>query len=403
MVRAWGSRLGLTLSPALSPRERKKGWNPAWLTVPYLVLVLVAFLLPFGLVLVTAVRDPELSGALPRSAVMLRNWDGVGLPPDEAFPLVSEELAAAERNQAVGALTRRLNFERTGMRALLLRTARAGPMGRVEMVALDGRWGEPATWGLLRRAAGPWTGVYLLRAVDLGRDDAGGIVALPAEQALFRAVLARTFGIAGFVTVLTLVAAYPVAATLAGMGGAWGRAGLALVLMPLWISVLVRTAAWFILLQREGPVNAALMASGVVAAPVQLMFTRFAVDLSMAHVLLPFAVLPLYAVMRGVDPALLLAARGMGAARWQVWWRVHLPLSVAGVEAAGGIVFLIAVGFWVTTALVGGPSDQMAGSFVAAYVNETLNWGMAAALATVLLAGTAVVLVVARAVLRVVR
>ena len=393
-----------TLTPALSRRVReKRRWNPAWLAVPYLVLVFLAFVVPFGVVLVTAVRDPELAGALPRSAVMLRDWDGVGLPPDAVFPVVSGELVAAERDQAIGALTRRLNFERTGMRALLLRTARAGARERADMVALDGRWGEPATWGLLRRAAGPWTGVYLLRALDLRRDDAGRVAALPAEQALFRAVFARTFGIAGLVTVLTLVVAYPVAATLAGMGGAWGRAGLALVLMPLWISVLVRTAAWFILLQREGPVNALLMASGVVAAPVQLMFTRFAVDLSMAHVLLPFAVLPLYAVMRGLDPALLQAARGMGAPGWQVWWRVHLPLSLPGVQAAGGIVFLIAVGFWVTTALVGGPSDQMAGSFVAAYVNETLNWGMAGALATVLLGGTAAVLAAARAALRVVR
>jgi putative spermidine/putrescine transport system permease protein len=351
--------------------------------------VAAAFVGPLAVTLFTAAQDTEVQTALPRTAVLLRAWDGIGLPDDGVYPVLGEELAAAESNQAIGALIRRLNFETPGLRSLLLRTARAGRTGRGAMTALDARWADPAIWRLLRRATGPWTDLYLLRALDLTRADDGRIVAVESDQALFRAVLGRTFGIAALATALTLLLAYPVAATLARTKGAMGRVGVALVLMPFWISILVRATAWFILLQREGPINALLLALGLVQQPAQLMFTRFAVVLAIVHVTLPFAILPLFAVMRRMDRGLLQAARGLGAASWQVFLRVHLPLAMPGVLAAGGIVFLISVGFYVTPVLVGGPGDQMAGAFIESYINQTLNWGMAAALAVLLLLGTA--------------
>jgi putative spermidine/putrescine transport system permease protein len=327
--------------------------------------VAAAFVGPLAVTLFTAAQDTEVQTALPRTAVLLRAWDGIGLPDDGVYPVLGEELAAAESNQAIGALIRRLNFETPGLRSLLLRTARAGRTGRGAMTALDARWADPAIWRLLRRATGPWTDLYLLRALDLTRADDGRIVAVESDQALFRAVLGRTFGIAALATALTLLLAYPV------------------------ISILVRATAWFILLQREGPINALLLALGLVQQPAQLMFTRFAVVLAIVHVTLPFAILPLFAVMRRMDRGLLQAARGLGAASWQVFLRVHLPLAMPGVLAAGGIVFLISVGFYVTPVLVGGPGDQMAGAFIESYINQTLNWGMAAALAVLLLLGTA--------------
>ena len=369
---------------ALTPRPRA-----FLLTLPLLLLVGAAFLIPLCVALFTSVQDSEVSAALPRTAALLRAWDGAGLPDDAVFPVLAEELAAAERGQAIGALIRRLNFEQPGARSLLLRAARAGAQDRAGMAALDARWGQTATWRLLRRGTGPFTDLYLLRALDLARDDSGRIVDVAPDQALFRDVFGRTFGIGFLVTALTLVLAYPVAATLARATGTLGRVGLALVLMPFWISILVRATAWFILLQREGPINALLVATGLLERPAQLMFTRFAVVLAVVHVMLPFAILPLFAVMRRMDGGLLQAARGLGAAPWQVFLRVHLPLALPGVMAGGGIVFLIAVGFWVTPALVGGPGDQMVGAFIAAYVSETLNWGMAAALAVLLLLGTA--------------
>lgn len=363
--------------------------------LPLLLLVLLAFAVPLAVTLGTALRDPELSAALPRTAALLRQWDGAGLPGPAVFAAIATELAAADRDQSIGALTRRLNFEQPGMRALLLRTARAG-VAPDAMVRLDARWGEPGTWRLIRRAAGPWTDVYVLRALDLARDGEDRIVRVPDDQAVFIRLLRRTLGIGLTATALCVLLGYPVAYALTTLRGGLARLALALVVLPFWTSVLVRTTAWFILLQRQGPVNALLVGAGVLDQPAQLIFTRFAVLLAMVHVLLPFAVLPMYGVMRRLDPALMRAAGALGAAPWQAFLRVYLPLSAPGVAAAAVLVFLLAVGYWVTPALVGGATDQMVGNSIAAYTNETLNWGMAAALASLLMLLSAVAVLLAR-------
>ncbi len=366
--------------------------------LPLLLLIVAAFLAPLAMTLGTALRDPEVSAALPRTTRLLRGWSGDGLPDPAAFEAIAAELAAAERQQAIGALTRRLNFEQPGTRALLLRTVRAqlSAPWRDALVRLDPRWADPQTWRLIQRAAGPWTDLYVLRALDRTRDADGRIAPVPPDQAVFVRLLGRTLGIGLATTLICLLLGYPVAYGLTLLRGGWARLALALVVLPLWTSVLVRTTAWFILLQREGPLNALLVGTGMLQQPAQLIFTRFAVVLAMVHVLLPFAVLPMYGVMRRLDPALMRAAGALGAAPWQAFLRVHLPLSAPGVAAAAGIVFLLAVGYWVTPALVGGASDQMVGNAIAAYTNENLNWGMAAALASILMALSAGVVLLAR-------
>jgi putative spermidine/putrescine transport system permease protein len=352
------------------------------LALPAVALVMLALVVPLLLAFATAIRDPELRDALPQTATLLRQWDGIGLPPEPVQAALAAELRAAEGNQTLGALTRRMNFERSGMRGLLLRAARANLAAPYSMAlpALDPRWSDPATWTLLRRASLGVTPLYLLRAVDLDLAPDGSIVAQPAEEAIFL-----------HVTALTLLVAYPAAYTIARLPPFWARAATVVVLIPFWVSILVRTTAWFILLQRHGPVNAALVALGITDAPVQLIFTRFAVLLAMVHVLLPFAILPMVGVMKRIDPRLSRAAASLGAARWQHFLFVYLPLSLPGVGAGGLIVFMLAVGFYITPALVGGNSDQMVSSFIAEYTSATLNWGMAGALALLLLAMTAAI------------
>ena len=171
---------------------------------------------------------------------------------------------------------------------------------------------------------------------------------------------------------------------------------MALVLIPFWTSILVRTTAWFILLQREGPVNALLQALHIVDAPVTMIFTRFAVYVAMVHVLLPFVILPLYSVMKGIDPVYMRAAASMGAPGWKRFLRIYLPMTMPGVAAGALMVFMLSVGFYVTPALVGGPDDQMVSYFIAFFTNTTINWGMAAALASLLLIMTGVLVAVAR-------
>ncbi len=369
-----------------------------WLILPALALVVAALIAPLLLVLATALRDPELRATLPQTAVLLRAWDGQGLPGEDVFATIATELRRADEEQAIGGLAQRLNFERTGLRGLLIRTAAAQPAAPYAMAlpAIHPGWSDPDTWRVLRRAAIGVTPLYLLRAVDLDLTPAGDVRPVPAREAIFLPLFGRTFLIAAAVTAICLLLAYPVAWAIATLRPRWARLALMAVLVPFWISIIVRTTAWFVLLQREGPVNAALLALGLVEAPVQIMFTRFAVLLAMVHVLLPFAVLPLVAVMRRVDPRLMRAAASLGAPGWLAFVRVYLPLTLPGVRAGGLIVFMLACGFYITPALMGGGGDQMVGAFIAEYATASLNWGMAAALAVLLTAGVALTVLAGR-------
>ncbi len=359
------------------------------LTAPLAVVLLLCFVLPLGMVLWRAIANPEFSAALPRTAQLLRQWDGGGVPPVDVFRALHIELPLAQENQTLGALSRRLNEERPGMRALLLRTVRALPdlpsIDADGFAALAPEWYDADLWAFMRRSAAPFTATWLLRSVDLVQTPHGVIRNAPPESAVFRPLLLRTLGMAATVTLLCLLLGYPLAWHISALSPGKARCLRALVMVPFWSSVLVRSAAWLVLLQRDGPINAALLALGIVDEPAQLLFTRFAVMLAMTHVLLPFIVLPLSATMSRIDPIHMRAARSMGASGWQAFLRVYLPLSMPGVMAGAAIVFTVAMGYYVTPVLLGGAGDQMIGSFVVYFTNQTVNWGMAAALSTILL------------------
>ncbi len=367
---------------------------------PLFVLVVASFVVPLLITLYTAIGNPEVQQTLPRTAVAVRAWDGSGLPPEEAFASIASEVAQAAESQNIGQLSRRLNFEQAGMRALLLKTARAkeslAAPYRDALIALDARWGDPQVWTLIRRNASTLTPIYMLRSLDLTVTPAGAIEHAAPEDSVFRPLFYRTFEISFWVTVLCVILGYPVAYTMTTLPPRWANIAVALVLVPFWTSILVRTTAWFILLQREGPANALLQAMRIADAPLEMIFTRFAVYVAMVHVLLPFLILPLYSVMKGIDPVYMRAAASLGAPGWQRFVRVYLPMSMPGVAAGALMVFMLAVGFYITPALVGGPNDQMVSYFIAFFTNNTINFGMAAALATLLLVTTGLLVVVAR-------
>ena len=227
-------------------------------------------------------------------------------------------------------------------------------------------------------------GAMLSRSVWDGGWTGGSFVALAADPAFWR-VLGITAQIGAGVTLLCLLLGYPLAYWLARMRPARANLVMILVLVPFWTSVLVRTYAWMALLGRRGVVNAALLATGVIDAPLQMINTRFAVYLAMVHVLLPFMVLPLYATLRRLDWGLLRAAAGLGAGPAAAFRQVVLPLSLPGAAAGGLIVFTLAIGFYITPVLVGAGSDIMISMLIGDLVGR-LNWSAAAAMATVLLA-----------------
>jgi mannopine transport system permease protein len=216
------------------------------------------------------------------------------------------------------------------------------------------------------------------------------------EEPLYARIFWRTFQIALVVTAASFALGYPVAWAMARVSGGTAFLITACVLIPLWTSVLIRSYAWIVLLQRNGIVNTALRETGIIAEPLRLIYTEGAVIMAMTHVLLPYMILPIYAALRGIPPELARASRNLGAGPWRAFTSVTLPLSLPGVYAGCLIVFILALGFYVTPALVGGPRTLMIATLIGQQVGELLDWPFASALSAVLLALTIGLVVVFR-------
>ena len=203
---------------------------------------------------------------------------------------------------------------------------------------------------------------------------------------LYVMVMWESVRIAGIVTLICLVLAYPVAAWLAGAGRTGLVLGMFFLLLPFWTSALVRTYAWMVLLGRSGVVNRSLRDWGLIEFPLPLLHNLPGVLIGMVHVLLPYMVFPIYAALKRIDPDLSRAAEGLGAPAWRAFLRVTLPLSLPGVFAGCALVFVVSLGFFITPALLGGGRVMMISMLIEQEVRESLDWPFAAALATVLLA-----------------
>jgi putative spermidine/putrescine transport system permease protein len=377
--------------------ERARTLRALALVLPLGLFLVLTFFAPIGQMLLRSVHDPELATALPATAAALRAWDGIGAPPAAVPTALARELVQAFAERRLAGVAQRLNHDISGFRSMVLSTGRqlaAEPAVepaevQARLATIDERWQDQAYWAAMRRAAFPVTDFYLLTALDLRRDAHGQITSVPAGEAIFVTILGRTLEIAGVVTLLCLALGYPLAYLVATARPGTGNVLMILILLPFWTSLLVRTSAWVVLLQNEGIVNGLLLASGLVDHPVQMIFNRFGVYVAMTHVLLPFMILPLYSVMRAIDPATMRAAASLGAPPATAFLRVYLPQSLPGIGAGGLLVFILAIGYYITPALVGGANDQMVSYFIAFYTTRTINWGLAAALATLLLAATA--------------
>lgn len=207
-------------------------------------------------------------------------------------------------------------------------------------------------------------------------------------QPLYLGVLMRTIRTACVVTAMCFLLGYPVALVMSRQKGRRVIYLAACVLIPLWTSVLVRSYAWIVLLQRKGIVNTALMDAGIISEPLKLLYTDAAVMLAMTHVLLPYMILPIYSALSAIPPELDRAARNLGAGPVSSFFRVVFPNSLPGVYAGTIIVFILALGFYVTPALVGGPQNMTIATLIAQQTTELLNWPFAGALAGILLAAT---------------
>jgi putative spermidine/putrescine transport system permease protein len=384
---------GPSLAQQLAAAERSRKWRAFLLTAPLLLFLLLTFLGPIGALLARSVVDTEFAAAMPNVSREIRRWDGRALPDEATFAALIDDVRAARAASTLAPAATRLNYDISGFRSLLFSTGRRLPdqlqgSARDTLTEIDPKWGEVETWGAIARASGPVTSLFVLAALDLRRTASGTFASAPPDEKIFVQVLFRTFSIATAVTILCLALGYPLAYVLASLPTRTSNLLLVLVLLPFWTSLLVRTSAWIVLLQHEGVINSALLQTGVIEAPLELLYRRAAVYAAMTHVLLPFMVLPLYAAMRSIPAAHVRAALSLGARPLTAFWRVYAPQTLPAVGAGGLMVFIQALGYYITPALVGGPDDQMLSYFIAFYASKTINWGMAAALSLALLAAT---------------
>ncbi len=358
------------------------------LIAPLFLFLVVTFILPIALLLVRAVDNREISAALPQTAAVLSDWNGEDMPSDEAYQALAADLAAAP-GATTADIARRLNFYDPGIRSKIMKTARqvqdvAPEDARKALLEADKEWGKPGIWQTLKAASPAFTGYYILRALDLDRDQQGSLTV--TSEPIYIEILIRTVAISLGVTALCLVLGYPLAYLLASVDGRTSRLLMMFVLLPFWTSLLVRTTAWLVLLQGSGVINSLLQWVGLISSPIELVHNRIGVFVAMTHILLPFVVLPVHAVMKGIPGVYMRAASSLGAAPWRGFLHVYLPLTLPGVGAGSLLVFILSLGYYITPMLVGGPRDQMLSSFIAYFVNQSTNWSMAAALATILLA-----------------
>lgn len=359
------------------------------LVAPLFVLLLVSFCLPIAVLLSRAVYDPTMHDALPRTAAALAASPGEGVPDDAVFAAFGEDLLAAKQNDSLYNVARDLNNLLPAARSHVLRTGRIISHNklatRADFVAADPFWGESETWFALRSGVRSFTTSYLLEAIDLRWTRAGGIASVPPDQAIYRAIFARTFGIAAVVTLITLVLGFPLAWLLANLPGRLAARLILLVLLPFWTSILVRTAAWTVLLQKYGILNDLLLALHITDQRFDLMYTRTGLIIAMTHIQLPFTLLPMYSIMRTISSSQMRAAYSLGARPFVAFRRVYLPQVMPGVMAGCLLTFILCLGYFITPALVGGPADQLIANFISNYINIELNWQMAAALSCILL------------------
>jgi putative spermidine/putrescine transport system permease protein len=213
-----------------------------------------------------------------------------------------------------------------------------------------------------------------------------GNYVLVASSAPIQRVLLTTLRIGALTTCISLILAYVIAYTLVHASSDRRRSVMFLcVLVPFWISVLVRAFAWVALLRSQGLLNNALVAMGLITQPIELLYNETGVVIGMVHYMVPLAVLTLYGQMSGIDPRLVPAARGLGAGAIEAFGRIYLPLSLPGIVAAAILVFVFSLGFYITPALLGGGKTLMAAEYISLMIKETLNWGLGTALASTLM------------------
>ncbi|HEU0220900.1 MAG TPA: ABC transporter permease [Paracoccaceae bacterium] len=387
---------GTPLRLALARAQSRAKWRAAVLVLPLLLFVLATFLVPIGQMLYRSVYNPGFADNMPRLVAWFAANPAGTEPGEAAFEALALDLQDASAARTAGIIGTRINYDLEGTRSLFTSSARRArslePPYREALLALDAKWGRPDLWAVMRQAASAHSGNFYLAALDRERDAEDGVVPVPQNRQIYVRLFLRTFFLSAEIALICLLLGYPVAHLLATLPLRYANLLMILVLLPFWTSLLVRTTSWMVLLQGQGVVNDILVSLGIVGegGRLAMMYNRTGTIVAMTHILLPFMILPLYSVMRTINPAYVRAARSLGATSWTAFRKVYLPMTVPGIGAGVLLVFILAVGYYITPALVGGTDGMLISNMIAFHMQRSLNWSLAAALAGLLLASVLV-------------
>jgi putative spermidine/putrescine transport system permease protein len=426
---------GVPLKESLKKSLRRTKIRSFLLLLAPLLFLLIMFVTPIGSLLSRSVDDTSINIVLPETFVQYELWeDKSQIPNEEMFAAVINDIRVTHKMEdsrgknigknLLGKAGTRMTYEFSGWRSLLLKTVKSATAVdkkskeevkpykweapyKEKMIKRDKRWGKVEFWQSLGAMKDPYTMGYYLNAVDLRYDANKNIIEKKEHLKIYKTIWMRTLQVSLMVTIFCLILAYPVSYLLATLPMRTSNLLMICVLMPFWTSLLVRIVAWMIMLQQNGVVNDTLVGilpcfEGMVNLPffgetnldlcfsdedrIPMMYNFTGTIIVMTQVLLPFMILPIYSVMRGIPPSYMKAAQNLGATPTRAFIRVYMPQSVPGIGAGCILVFIVAIGYYITPELVGGKDGLMIGNFVAREMQTTLNWGLAAAMGALLLA-----------------
>ena len=382
---------GIPLKVSLRRAERINKFRAFGLVLPLALFIIITFVIPILAMLTRSIDDKQINTVFPKTFEIYKQWDSKELPTEEMYATIFDEIVNADK-RAIGKASTRMNYSKSGWKSLIKKSKRnfkkikEGPY-KEQMIAVDKRWGKMEFWKALGEMVDPITFGYFLNAVDLKYDSNKEIIQQPENRRIYNYTWYKTVKISVLVTLFCLILGYPIAYLLATLPLRYSNLLMIFVLLPFWTSLLVRTVSWIIILMRKGVFNSILVWAGVIADEnrMQLIYNETGTLIAMTQILLPFMVLPLYSVMKTISPSYMRAALNLGAQPMHAYYKIYMPLTVPGISAGGLLVFVLAIGYYITPELVGGSDGQLIGHWIAYHLKSTLNWGLCAALGTILL------------------
>ena len=382
---------GIPLKVSLKRAERINKFRAFALVLPLALFIIITFVIPIIAMLTRSVDDKQINTVFPKTFELYKQWDRKELPTEEMYATMFGEIVNADK-RAIGKASTRMNYSKSGWKSLIKKSKRKfkkikeGPY-KEQMIAVDKRWGKMEFWKALGEMVDPITFGYFLNAVDLKYDSNKKIIQQPENRRIYNYTWYKTVKISVLVTLFCLILGYPIAYLLATLPLKYSNLLMIFVLLPFWTSLLVRTVSWIIILMKKGVFNSILVWAGVIADEnrMQLIYNETGTLIAMTQILLPFMVLPLYSVMKTISPSYMRAALNLGAQPMHAYYKIYMPLTVPGISAGGLLVFVLAIGYYITPELVGGADGQLIGHWIAYHLKSTLNWGLCAALGTILL------------------